>query len=98
MIRVGRQQPSGRRQRKLPGKVGQWLERGPGALVDPGAGLGSQAGTVLDQLQRNIGLEIAGAQPLGSVLESRGQLRQGIGHVAEVNDQRPAGVPWTSAA
>ena len=58
----------------------------------PGAGLGGQPGALLDQRERGVGLQLAGAQPLGGVVQPRAQLDQGIGHATEafsVRAQRP---------
>ena len=75
--------PLGRRQWELTWEVGQWLEGCACPLVHLGACLGGEPRALLDQGQRGIRLELAGAQPLGGVLEPRRELNQSIGHVRE---------------
>jgi hypothetical protein len=83
------------RQRQLTRKVGQRLERGAGSLVDLRAGLGSQAGALLDQVQRGFGLELTRSQAFYGVIERRGQLGQSIGHAVKLSDLVLIGRCWT---
>ena len=73
-------------QRQLTRKVRQRLQRGAGSLVDLRAGLGSQAGALLDQVQRGFGLELTRSQALNGVVERRGQLGKSIGHPQKLSD------------
>lgn len=69
-----------RRERELTGEVWQRLQRRPNALVDLGAGLRRQLGALLDQRERGLGLQLAGAQQSRRLVEPSTELEQRISH------------------
>jgi len=51
-----------RGKRELSGEIWQRLQRRAHALIDLGAGVRRHAGALLDQRERCLGLQLAGAQ------------------------------------
>ena len=87
---------SARRKRELTREVGQRLERGAGPLVDLRAGFGRQLRALLDHVERCIGLELAGSEPVNGVVERRGQLGESVGHPRKVSVPQPTSARWRS--
>src|SRR5436305_9712107 len=65
-------------QRKLAGKVGQRLQRRAGVLLNLSCGLGGQPSALLNQRQRCVGLELAGAQGGTGLLQPRPELDEHV--------------------
>ena len=80
-----------RGERKLTGEVWERLQCRPHALVHFGAGVRRQLSALLDQRERGLGLQLAGAQQTRRLVEPSAQLEQGISHGHKVIEGSIAG-------
>ena len=85
-----------RGQRELTGEIWQRFQRRAHALVDLGAGVRCQAGALLDQGERRLGLQLAGAQQSRHLVKPSAQLEQGISHAHKIIER--ATVPGSPAS